>query len=91
MFTVAKAATAFITPLGASLLLGAAALVCGLLERNKAAAAIGGLALVWLWFWSTPVVCHALRSALEAEFPPVAIAELPAGGAIVVLGAILFR
>jgi DUF218 domain len=86
MFTFAKAATAVISPLGTCLLLGTVALVCGVRQWLRMAAIIGGFALLWLWFWSTPMVSHALRTALEADFPAVAMADVPTAGAIVVLG-----
>ena len=86
-FVLAKAAVAvFISPLGASAVLGIAALAGAGLRRPRLAAGLGGVALAWLLLWSTPEASHALRRALESPYPPVPVAELPTAQTIVVLG-----
>lgn len=81
--------TALVSPLGTSLLLGG----CGVLltfssrrERRRMASIVTGIALAWLWLWSTPWVSDALCGAIEAQAGPrdlVAVAPAPV---IVVLG-----
>lgn len=46
----------------------------------------GVLAVVWLWFWSTPLACWLFGRGFEAAYPAVAAEDAPAADAIVVLG-----
>ena len=86
MFIVSKVAIALISPLGASLFGGLLAIVAALMGRRRLAFWLGALALVWLWFWSSPVTSNWVRSYLEDLHPPVAIEDVPKAEAIVVLG-----
>ncbi len=45
-----------------------------------------GLAALWLWAWSTPLMTHLLSSPLEGEFPREEVSAAPEADAIVVLG-----
>ncbi|MDD5334886.1 MAG: YdcF family protein [Rhodoferax sp.] len=49
-------------------------------------AALGALALVWLWVWSMPVTSLWLRGTIEDQFPQRPIAAVPQSSALVVLG-----
>ena len=46
----------------------------------------GALAVVWLWFWSTPLACWLLGKGFDAAYPAVAAEDAPDADAIVVLG-----
>jgi len=81
-----KLAIALISPLGTALVLGVLALWLASLRRLRLAWSLGALALIWLWVWSMPVASHALRGALEAQYPAVPMQSLPRAQAIVVLG-----
>lgn len=79
-------ATAALSPLGTALLLGGLAWLLGALGRRRLALALGGVALLWLYAWATPVASHALRAHLEAAHPPLPLKAVPQAQAIVVLG-----
>ena len=74
-----------VSPLGTAIVLAMLALLlCG--RARRFARALGSLALVWLWLWSTPVASDALRGWLEDQAGPRAIAEVRPAPVIVVLG-----
>jgi uncharacterized SAM-binding protein YcdF (DUF218 family) len=80
-----------VSPLGTALLLALLAAVLTLAGRSRAswrgaARWVAGLAVGWLWLWSTPVASHALRAWLEAQAGPAAVQDVPAAPVIVVLG-----
>lgn len=77
---------ALISPLGTALMLGLLALMFGARRHPRLAWALGAVALLWLGAWSLPVASHSLRAALEAAYPPVAVASVPRAQAIVLLG-----
>lgn len=79
---ILKWCTAFATPLGLACLL----ILLGLLLARRW---IVGLALVWLWFWSTPWAANQLAATLEHRQPLLAADQLPAADAIVLLGGAL--
>lgn len=66
--------------------MGALALLAALLRWRRAAAGWGVLAVLWLWVWSTPVVSHGLRHAMESRYPAVPVDDVPQAQAVVVLG-----
>ena len=55
-------------------------------DRRKRALWLVTTATLLLWLLSAPRVAHWLLLSLENQYPPVAAAELPAAGAIVLLG-----
>jgi uncharacterized SAM-binding protein YcdF (DUF218 family) len=81
-----KLAITLISPLGTSLTLGVVALLLARGRWGSTAWSLGGVALIWLWVWSLPLVSHALRGAIEAQYPALSIQALPSSQAIVVLG-----
>lgn len=81
-----KLIIALISPLGTSLVLGLLSMWLAWLSRIRWAWRLGAMALVWLWVWSLPVASHALRRAVEAAHPAVALEALPRAQALVVLG-----
>jgi len=83
---LAKIATAVLSPLGSSLLLGLIGLILGLAGRQRLAWVSGALALIWLWFWSMPTTGLWLASRISAPFPPQAAHQLPRAEAMVILG-----
>lgn len=86
MYILSKFAIALISPLGASLFLGAVAVLFALSKWRRFSLLLGLLALGWLWVWSLPVASDRLRATLEGQFPPVTMSALQEAGAIVVLG-----
>lgn len=86
MYILSKFAIALISPLGASLFLGAVAVLLALSKWRRFSLLLGLLAFGWLWVWSLPVACDRFRATLEGQFPPVTISALPVVDAIVVLG-----
>lgn len=85
MFLIDKLVAFLISPLGTALMLGALALCVGRL-KPRVGAALGTLALAWLWVWSLPVVSYSARAAIEADWPHIQPTALPAAQAIVLLG-----
>lgn len=81
-----KFVIALISPLGSALALGVIALLLSAMRRLRWGWGVAVLAVLWLTAWSLPIVSHALRGALESDFPPVEAASLPNAQAIVVLG-----
>lgn len=81
-----KLLSVFAFPLGTSLL----AVVLGLLAWaagwRRLGGLVGGLATLWLWACSTPLVAGALLASLEDPWPPVPVAALPEADVVVVLG-----
>lgn len=80
-----------VSPLGTALLLALLAAMVTLACRErarwrKAARWAAGLAVAWLWIWSTPVASHALRAWLEAQAGPAVVHGVVAAPVIVVLG-----
>ena len=86
MYFFSKLVAFFISPLGFSMSLAALAGWFAVRGGPRKAWMSGGLALLWLFFWSTPWASQALRSRLEARSPAVAVSEVPVSDAIVVLG-----
>lgn len=76
----------FLSPLLHALALWALALLALAMGRRRVALVAGLFGWIWLTLWSLPVVSGSARVALEAEFPPVPIKQLPQADAIVVLG-----
>ena len=57
--------------------------VIWLLSPLGTAFCLVGLALVWLWAWSVPVLSYWLASQIENQFPQVSIANVAPAQAIV--------
>lgn len=73
-------------PLGtASALLGVGLLV-QLLRWRRLGLVLCLMGFGWLWVWSTPVFSDWVRGSLEGRYAVLAVEEVPAAGAIVVLG-----
>jgi muramoyltetrapeptide carboxypeptidase len=79
----------FVYPLGAAILAGIVALALMRTRFRRAASALLALALVGLWVAATPLFADWLTARLEAEHPPVPVAEAPGADAIVLLGGIV--
>lgn len=73
-------------PLGLSLSLSVLALLLMALRRPPLAMSALALAVIWTGTWSLPVVSASLRMSLEGRFANQPVADLPAAGAVVVLG-----
>lgn len=76
----------FVYPVGLTIIGGIAALVLSLTGFMRTSRAILAAAIVVLWISSTPLFADWLYSTLEAEYPPVAIEDLPRSDVAVVLG-----
>jgi uncharacterized SAM-binding protein YcdF (DUF218 family) len=81
-----KVLTQLAMPLGTAALLALLGLAALALRRTSFAAALAFAGFAWVWLWATPVFSYWVRASLEARYPPVAIAALPAADAVVVLG-----
>lgn len=58
----------------------------GRLHWRKCATGVKIAAVVWLWFWATALPSRWIGAPLEAQYPPVPLAEIPLADAIVELG-----
>ncbi|MCD0502059.1 YdcF family protein [Bordetella petrii] len=61
-------------------------LVLGLLRLRRTGACLAVFGLAWLLAWSLPITSLWLGGSLEARYPHLPAAQLPAADAIVVLG-----
>jgi uncharacterized SAM-binding protein YcdF (DUF218 family) len=86
MNLLSKFVTWLLSPLGTAFCLVGLALLLAWRRRLRSSKVLGGLALVWLWLWSMPVLNHWLVSQIEDQFPQVPIASVPHAQALVVLG-----
>ena len=75
-----------VNPLFVGMLLVAVGLVLLLRKKARPASWALGMALVWFWFWSMPIVGGWLCLPLEEDYPVKLAEELPTADAIVVMG-----
>jgi uncharacterized SAM-binding protein YcdF (DUF218 family) len=83
---LSKILPVFVMPISVVMLLVVVAIV--LLRRGLAKSAVGVLtaAVAVLWVTATPWVAEALYRNLESRYPPLALADVPQAGCIVLLG-----
>lgn len=66
------------------------AVVCASLKRVRWAKWIGGVTVIWLWLWATPVMTRFVGAPLESEFlvdgKVPAVESFPRADVIVLLG-----
>lgn len=86
MILLSKFVTWLLSPLGTAFCLVGLALLLAWRRRLRSSKVLGGLALVWLWLWSMPVMSHWFASRIEDQFPQVPITAVPHAQAMVVLG-----
>jgi uncharacterized SAM-binding protein YcdF (DUF218 family) len=89
MGVLSKIVATIVSPLGTALVLGVLALLLARSRRparRRFAAALGALAVVWLWGWSLPVASDRLRASLEDKAGPRTVEAVAAAPAMVVLG-----
>lgn len=86
MFFISKVAAALIAPLGTALFFGGLALFLVAFRCRRLAFVSGAFAVVWLFVWALPASSLLLRNALESQYPPLAMVEVPPAPAAVVLG-----
>lgn len=79
-------ASQLVHPLTGTLLLLLATIVALALHWRRAGLALAGVAFVSTWLVATPAFSHWLRLSLERAHQPLAVEQLPAAEAIVVLG-----
>ena len=79
-----------ISPIGIAIVGLAIAVACAWLKRVRLAKWIGGVTVVWLWLWMTPLMTRFVGAPLEREFlvdgRVPAVESFPEADAIVVLG-----
>lgn len=78
-------------PVGLTIVGGIVALALSLTGFVRTSRAILAAAVAVLWISSTPIFANWLYGALEAEYPPVAIEDLPRTDVAIVLGGVLGR
>ena len=90
MYYINKIVGFLVSPIGGAIAGGVVAVVCARLGRKRLAKWIGGLTVVWLWLWMTPIMTWVVGVPLEREFlvdGKVPIVEsFPEADAIVLLG-----
>jgi uncharacterized SAM-binding protein YcdF (DUF218 family) len=78
-----------VLPLGVAIWCSLLALVCLRYRKLKTSAAFLAIGLVVLWVAALPVVASKLYRGLESAYPAIPIAEVPAGGCIILLGGVV--
>jgi uncharacterized SAM-binding protein YcdF (DUF218 family) len=73
-------------PLGLSIVLALLALVLLVAGRRRLGLFALSVGILWLGFWSIPIVSDGLRLSLEGRFPHEPVGALPEADAVVVLG-----
>lgn len=90
MYYLNKIVGFLVSPLGGAIAGGIVAIVCARLGRKRLAKWLGGLTVVWLWLWMTPVMTWIVGVPLEREFlvdgKVPAVETFPEADAIVLLG-----
>lgn len=86
MLEIAKCITWLFSPLALGLLGFVLAFTLALRGRARAGRGVLWVTLAWFWLWSSAGVYRLLGGAMERDFPPRPVAEVPAGDVIVVLG-----
>jgi len=90
MYSINKIVGFVASPIGGAIAGFVCALVCARLRRIRFAKWIGGLTVIWLWLWMTPIMTWVVGVPLEREFlvdGRVPLVEIfPEADAIVLLG-----
>ncbi len=90
MYLLNKIVGFVISPVGLAILAGGVALLCARRNHPRAALWLGWLAVIWLWFWMTPVATLMVGVPLEREFlsdgKVPKVETFPRAEAIVLLG-----
>ena len=90
MFYLNKIIGFLISPIGGAIIGGVVVLVGVRLGRKRLAKYLGGLTVVWLWLWMTPIMTWVVGVSLEREFlvdgRVPAIESFPKVDVIVLLG-----
>ncbi|MBK1645660.1 hypothetical protein CKO25_13585 [Thiocapsa imhoffii] len=86
MLIIDKILSQLIYPLGFSLAALILAAVLLMMERRRLGLVIMLLGILWLGFWSIPLVSDAVRHTLERQYEQQAASAMPTADAIVVLG-----
>lgn len=85
-FEVTKLLSLLLYPLSQALLLGVVALLLVWFHCRRAALAVLGIAIGWLYLASTGLVADGLMATLERDQRPKALSVMPKADMIVVLG-----
>ena len=90
MYYLNKIVGFLISPIGIAIAGGILVLICAKLKKVGFAKWIGGVTVIWLWLWMTPVMTRFVGAPLEREFlvggRVSAVESFPKADAIVVLG-----
>lgn len=83
---LSKLLPVFVYPLGLALAIGMLAFLASFTRFRAMARLVLFVGLAILWVASTPVFAGWLMSRIEAQYPPVAVEDLPVSDVAVVLG-----
>lgn len=86
MYYINKIIDGLVNPLAIGVMLLVLAGILLARGRKKLGGGMLGAGLVWLYFWSMPVVSSFFGYTLERQWPPQTAESVPAGDVIVLLG-----
>ena len=90
MYYINKIVGFLVSPIGGAIAGGIIAVVCARLGRKRLAKWLGGITVVWLWLWMTPIMTWVVGVPLEREFLEEGrvpeVGTFPEADAIVLLG-----
>lgn len=75
-----------LSPLTIGLAVALLGVVYGVRRRPRQAAFTSGVAVAWVWIWSTQALYRVLGGGLEQAYPPIRAEAMPTADAIVILG-----
>ncbi len=86
MYYLNKIVGAIVNPIVVTLLLAIIGMVLSARGRKRLALGFAGGGVLWLWLWSTPMMCCWVGLGLEREWPVLLAEDAPKADAIVILG-----
>ena len=86
MYYLNKLVGAVLSPISLTLLLAVAGFIFSARGRRRTSRALVVASVLWLYFWSTPLVCCWLGCSLEGDWPVTRTEDAPPADAIVILG-----
>lgn len=86
MYYLNKIVGTIVNPIVVTLLLAIIGMVLSARGRKRLALGFAGGGVLWLWLWSTPMMCCWVGLGLEREWPVLLAEDAPKADAIVILG-----